>query len=137
MPDGITQFTIRQSPVAVPEPSTWVLGRWDDWVLACFAGAAPAKPRSTRAHVPSASSGRGTNEPCRNWYHRQLPGGTDPDLHAAQDTATKSDHGEISRSRRGGCWADEGWPCRSAFRLRFEPERRYDPIGFRVVAVRL
>jgi formylglycine-generating enzyme required for sulfatase activity len=33
-----------------------------------------------------------------------------------------------------GCWADEGWPCRSAFRLRFEPERRADHIGFRVVA---
>ena len=26
---------------------------------------------------------------------------------------------------------------RSAFRLRFEPERRYDHIGFRVVAVQL
>lgn len=25
VPDGITSFTIRQSPVAVPEPSTWVL----------------------------------------------------------------------------------------------------------------
>jgi sulfatase modifying factor 1 len=37
--------------------------------------------------------------------------------------------------RRGGCWADEGWPCRSAFRLRFEPERSHDHIGFRVVAV--
>jgi formylglycine-generating enzyme required for sulfatase activity len=36
---------------------------------------------------------------------------------------------------RGGCWADDGWPCRSAFRLRFEPERRYGHIGFRVVAV--
>jgi len=34
-----------------------------------------------------------------------------------------------------GFWADEGWPCRSAFRVRFEPERRYDHIGFRVVAV--
>ena len=42
-----------------------------------------------------------------------------------------------SRVRRGGCWTDEGWPCRSAFRLRFEPERRYDHIGFRVVIVKL
>jgi sulfatase modifying factor 1 len=33
-------------------------------------------------------------------------------------------------------WSDDGWPCRSSFRLRFEPERRYDPIGFRVVGVR-
>jgi formylglycine-generating enzyme required for sulfatase activity len=72
---------------------------------------------------------------CRDWYHHRLPGGTDPDLHDARDTATKSENGDISRSRRGGCWADEGWPCRSAFRLRFEPERRYDHIGFRIVAV--
>ncbi|MBL9173977.1 MAG: SUMF1/EgtB/PvdO family nonheme iron enzyme [Verrucomicrobiales bacterium] len=73
---------------------------------------------------------------CRDWYHAKLPGGTDPDLYAAKGTATKSEHGVISRSRRGGCWADDGWPCRTAFRLRFEPERRYDHIGFRVVAVR-
>jgi formylglycine-generating enzyme required for sulfatase activity len=72
---------------------------------------------------------------CRDWYHLRLPGGTDPDLYSAKATATKSEHGDISRSRRGGCWADQGWPCRTAFRLRFEPERRYDHIGFRVVAV--
>jgi len=72
---------------------------------------------------------------CRDWYHARLPGGTDPDLYSAKTSATKSEHGDISRVRRGGCWADEGWPCRSAFRLRFEPERRYDHIGFRVVAV--
>jgi formylglycine-generating enzyme len=73
---------------------------------------------------------------CRDWYHRRLPGGSDPDLYFAQASATRSEHGGLSRVRRGGCWADEGWPCRSAFRLRFEPERRYDHIGFRVVAVR-
>jgi sulfatase modifying factor 1 len=73
---------------------------------------------------------------CRDWYHFKLPGGEDPDLHDAKATATKSEHGDISRSRRGGCWSDEGWPLRTAFRLRFEPERRYDHIGFRVVAVR-
>jgi formylglycine-generating enzyme required for sulfatase activity len=74
---------------------------------------------------------------CRDWYHRKLPGGVDPDLYLAEGSATKSEHGDRSRVRRGGCWADEGWPCRSAFRLRFEPERRYDHIGFRVLAVRL
>ncbi len=74
---------------------------------------------------------------CRDWYHHRLPGGIDPDLHDAKATATRSEHGDVSRSRRGGCWADEGWPLRSAFRLRFEPERRYDHIGFRVVVVRL
>ncbi len=77
-----------------------------------------------------------TFEWCRDWYHRKLPGGSDPDLHSAKNSATKSEHGGVSRARRGGCWADPAWPCRSAFRLRFEPERRYDHIGFRVVAVR-
>jgi formylglycine-generating enzyme required for sulfatase activity len=76
-----------------------------------------------------------TYEWCRDWYHLRMPGGIDPDLHDATATATRSEYGDISRSRRGGCWADEGWPCRSAFRLRFEPERRYDHIGFRVVVV--
>jgi formylglycine-generating enzyme required for sulfatase activity len=68
-----------------------------------------------------------TWEWCRDWYHAKLPGGVDPDLSAAPAT---------SRVRRGGGWTDDGWPCRSAFRLRFEPDRRYDHIGFRVVAVR-
>ncbi len=72
---------------------------------------------------------------CRDWYHSRLPGGMDPDLYSAKASATRSEHGDISRVRRGGCWADEGWPCRTAFRLRFEPQRRYDHIGFRVVAV--
>jgi len=74
---------------------------------------------------------------CRDWYHIKLPGGSDPDLYTAKNTATRSENGDISRVRRGGCWADEGWPCRSAFRLRFEPERRHDHIGFRAVAIRL
>jgi formylglycine-generating enzyme len=77
-----------------------------------------------------------TFEWCRDWYHRALPGGADPDLHDAAASASRSEHGDRSRVRRGGCWADDGWACRSAFRLRFEPERRYDHIGFRVVAVR-
>lgn len=72
---------------------------------------------------------------CRDWAHRDLPGGTDPDVYAARTTAERGDFGSVSRIRRGGCWADEGWPCRSAFRLRFEPERSHDHIGFRVVAV--
>ncbi len=63
---------------------------------------------------------------CRDWYHPRLPGGTDPDLHERKGT---------SRVRRGGAWTDSGWACRSAFRLRYEPHRRSDHIGFRVVAV--
>jgi formylglycine-generating enzyme required for sulfatase activity len=73
---------------------------------------------------------------CRDWYHLKLPGGLNPDLRDAEATATRSEHGDISRVRRGGCYADDGWPCRSAFRLRFEPERHHDHIGFRVVCVR-
>jgi formylglycine-generating enzyme required for sulfatase activity len=69
-----------------------------------------------------------TFEWCRDWYHPKLPGGVDPDLYLATGS---------SRVRRGGGWTDDGWPCRSAFRLRFEPNRRYDHIGFRVVAVHL
>ena len=73
---------------------------------------------------------------CRDWYHAKLPGGVDPDLHDARSTAQLNRTGDASRVRRGGAWTDDGWPCRSAFRLRFEPQRRYDHIGFRVVAVR-
>src|SRR5438093_8919459 len=72
---------------------------------------------------------------CRDWYHAKLPGGVDPDLYSAKDSAQPNRTRSYSRVRRGGCWADEGWPCRSAFRLRFEPERRADHIGFRIVAV--
>lgn len=72
---------------------------------------------------------------CRDWYGPKLPGGVDPDLHSAKASASKNRDGSTSRVRRGGCWQDEGWPCRSAARLRFEPERRYDHIGFRVVLV--
>jgi formylglycine-generating enzyme required for sulfatase activity len=74
---------------------------------------------------------------CRDWHHIKLPGGIDPDQYSAKATALRNRNGSFSRGRRGGCWADEGWPCRSAFRLRFEPERRADHIGFRVVPVRL
>ena len=77
-----------------------------------------------------------TYEWCRDWYHVYYPGGVDPDLHDAMGTAAKNGDGTISRSRRGGGWGDDGWACRSASRLRFEPERRYDHIGFRVVVVR-
>ena len=77
-----------------------------------------------------------TFEWCRDWYHARLPGGVDPDLHDALSTTERNRTGDSSRVRRGGAWSDDGWPCRSAFRLRFEPERRYDHIGFRVVVVR-
>jgi sulfatase modifying factor 1 len=70
---------------------------------------------------------------CRDWYHARLPGGTDPDL--SNVPGTKNRTGDRSRSRRGSAWTDPGWASRSAFRQRFEPDRRADHIGFRVVAV--
>lgn len=70
----------------------------------------------------------------RDWYHAQLPGGADPDLSAEKGTVNRD--GTYSRVRRGGAWIEEEWACRSAMRLRYEPERRSDHIGFRAAAVR-
>lgn len=70
---------------------------------------------------------------CRDWYHTRLPGGSDPDLSNVKGTVNRD--GTYSRARRGGSWADDGWACRSACRLRYEPERRSDHIGFRVALV--
>lgn len=71
---------------------------------------------------------------CRDWYHSQLPGGVDPDFIAVKGDRNRD--GTYSRVRRGGAWIEQGWACRSAMRLRYEPERRSDHIGFRVVAVK-
>jgi formylglycine-generating enzyme len=70
---------------------------------------------------------------CRDWYHSKLPGGIDPDLSMVKGTMNRD--GTFSRVRRGGAFNDDGWPCRSAFRLRYEPERRSDHIGFRISVV--
>jgi formylglycine-generating enzyme required for sulfatase activity len=70
---------------------------------------------------------------CRDWYHARLPGGVDPDLYEVP--GERNGDGTYSRVRRGGAWIEEGWACRSACRLRYEPPRRSDHIGFRVVAV--
>jgi formylglycine-generating enzyme required for sulfatase activity len=74
---------------------------------------------------------------CRDWYLARHPGGVDPDFGAAKDRAEPNKDGSFSRVRRGGCYADPGWACRSAFRLRFEPERAHDHIGFRIACVRI
>lgn len=72
---------------------------------------------------------------CRDWFHSVLPGGADPDLYSVRGAPNPD--GTFSRVRRGGAWPDDGWACRSAFRLRFPPESRYDHIGFRVVVVQV
>jgi len=70
---------------------------------------------------------------CRDWYHARLPGGADPDLSGVQGVQNRD--GTYSRVRRGGAWNDESEWCRSALRLRYEPERDSDHIGFRVALV--
>jgi formylglycine-generating enzyme required for sulfatase activity len=70
---------------------------------------------------------------CRDFYHAQLPGGTDPDLYASRGVQNRD--GTYSRVRRGGAWIEPPSFCRSATRLRYEPHRRSDHIGFRVFVV--
>jgi formylglycine-generating enzyme required for sulfatase activity len=72
---------------------------------------------------------------CRDWYHARLPGGTDPDLSEVKGVPNRD--GTYSRVRRGGAWIEDGVFCRSALRLRYEPERVSDHIGFRVVLVQV
>ena len=71
---------------------------------------------------------------CRDWYHSQLPGGTDPDLYTVRGAINRD--GTYPRVRRGGAWVETAPFCRSAQRLRYEPERRSDHIGLRIVVVR-
>ena len=70
---------------------------------------------------------------CRDWYHARLPGGTDPDISDRKGEPNRD--GSYSRVRRGGGWMDDPAFCRSALRLRYEPERSSDHIGFRVALV--
>lgn len=70
---------------------------------------------------------------CRDWYHTQLPGGVDPDLSDVKGVQNRD--GTHSRARRGGAWNDDWRFLRSGARLRYEPERNSDHIGFRCVLV--
>jgi sulfatase modifying factor 1 len=70
---------------------------------------------------------------CRDYYHSQLLGGTDPDRYQLQGMRNRD--GTYSRVRRGGAWIEPEAFCRSACRLRYEPPRRSDHIGFRVFVV--
>ena len=71
----------------------------------------------------------------RDWYHSTLPGGTDPDLSGRRGAQNRD--GTFSRVRRGGGFTDDGLACRSARRHRYEPERRADHIGFRIIAAKV
>jgi formylglycine-generating enzyme required for sulfatase activity len=136
------------------------------WEYACRAGTSTAtafgnRLDKTRANIATPYPGGGTGKPegesvkvgtypanawglhdmhgnvwewCRDWYYRRLPGGKDPDL--STDPGERNRDGTYSRVRRGGAWIEYGWANRSAMRLRYEPERRSDHIGFRVAVVR-
>jgi formylglycine-generating enzyme len=101
-------------------------------------GPSPGKAARVGSYAPNAwgihDMHGNTFEWCRDWYHAKLPGGADPDLSSRRGRPNRD--GTYSRVRRGGAWTDDGKYCRSALRLRFEPERGYDHIGFRVVLVR-
>jgi sulfatase modifying factor 1 len=70
---------------------------------------------------------------CRDYFHRQILGGVDPDRRDEKGALNRD--GSVSRVRRGGGWPEEARFCRSAARLPFEPERGSNHIGFRVVLV--
>jgi sulfatase modifying factor 1 len=113
--------------------------------LANYSGAFDGSPRGgvtggSRAVGSYAANAWGLHdmhgnvwEWCRDWYHARLPGGTDPDLYDVPGVPNRD--GTYSRVRRGGAWIEDGWACRAALRLRYEPPRRSDHIGFRVVVV--
>ena len=102
-------------------------------------GPAPRKATPVGSYRPNAwglcDMHGNVFEWCRDWYHSRLPGGTDPDLSATQGIPNRD--GSYSRVRRGGAWNDDGWACRSALRLRYEPHRSSDHIGCRVALVEL
>ena len=102
--------------------------RWTTGSAACEVGQYPANAWGLHDMYGNEF------EWCRDWYHVRLPGGVDPDLYATQ--GAPNGDGSYSRVRRGGAWTDDAGFCRSALRLRYEPARRADHIGFRVVAVR-
>jgi len=63
---------------------------------------------------------------CSDWYGDYPDGGvTDPQ---------GSPSGGAARVNRGGCFDDSAGLCRSAFRRRFAPSRRYKNLGFRLAA---
>ncbi|MBI5693006.1 MAG: formylglycine-generating enzyme family protein [Verrucomicrobia bacterium] len=70
---------------------------------------------------------------CRDYFHGSILGGVDPDRRDQPGSPNRD--GSYSRVRRGGAWPEEARFCRSAARLPFEPERRSNHIGFRVVLV--
>ena len=66
------------------------------------------------------------SEWCRDWYAKDLPGGTDPEATAGAST----------RVLRGGGWRSTADDCRSAFRNGANPTNRNPAWGFRIALVK-
>ncbi len=69
------------------------------------------------------------SEWCQDAWQEKLPAAptTDP------ESAAGGDQAGVKRVVRGGSWINRGRYCRSAYRYRFEPVRRNDSIGFRLL----
>lgn len=104
-----------------------------------FIPGAPGRATPVGAYPPNAWGIHDMHgnvfEWCQDWYHPRLPGGSDPDLSSV--LGVRNGDGSYSRVRRGGAWNDPPIFLRSAMRLRYEPERSSDHIGFRVALVQL
>jgi formylglycine-generating enzyme len=139
---------------SLPDGWTFRLPTEAQWEYACRAGTATAIAFGNQLDPKLANFGRNVGrsvpvgtypanawnihdmhgnvwEWCRDWYHAQLPGGVDPDLSDVKGVPNRD--GTYSHVRRGGAWIEEAWACRSAVRLRYEPDRVSDHIGFRFV----
>ena len=68
------------------------------------------------------------NEWCLDRWSEYLPGGSVTDPKGSRWRLWRS-----SRVWRGGSWLYDSRTCRSAFRMRRDPSRRYGFLGFRVV----
>ncbi|NQT38095.1 MAG: SUMF1/EgtB/PvdO family nonheme iron enzyme, partial [Planctomycetes bacterium] len=65
---------------------------------------------------------------CADWWAT--------DYYAASETNDPTGPSETPyRVDRGGSWNDHEGRCRSATRGRFEPNRRYNDVGFRMALV--
>ena len=62
---------------------------------------------------------------CRDWYARELAGGSDPQGPSAG----------ANRVIRGGAWAGEASSCRSAYRYMYPPSVGFNALGLRVALI--
>jgi formylglycine-generating enzyme required for sulfatase activity len=73
---------------------------------------------------------------CADHWHSNYQGApNDGSAWVDEEQNENKNRSQKYRLLRGGSWNDYPWNCRSAFRLTYAPDNRYDLIGFRVVCV--